>query len=101
MRKTFEIAALFRGRPLQEMHRAVVLLALSGCVTGAAVWKRDDRVTLPILLGAVAADLVVTGVIASQIEDFTVGATIGTAFAVTAVDFGVGCLFGACNPLRL
>jgi hypothetical protein len=86
------------------MQRAAALatvLALSGCVSGATVWKRNDRVSLPLLVGAVAADLVVTGVIASQIEDFTVGASIGTAFAVTAVDFGVGCLFGACNALRL
>jgi hypothetical protein len=83
------------------MHRALLLLALSGCVTGATVWKRDDQVTLPILLGAVAADLVVTGAIASQIEDFTVAATVGTALAVTAADLGIGCLFGACKPLGL
>jgi hypothetical protein len=86
------------------MQRAAALatvLALSGCATGAAIWKRDDRVSLPLLVGAVAADLVVTGVIASQIEDFTLGASIGTAFAVTAVDVAVGCLFGACRPLRL
>jgi hypothetical protein len=85
------------------MHRAPVLLtmlALSGCVTGAGIWKRD-QVTLPMLAGAVAADLVVTGLIASQAQDFTVGASIGTALAVTAVDFGVGCLIGACAPLRL
>jgi len=73
----------------------------SGCVTGAAVWKRNSEVTLPLLLGAVAADLVVTGVVASQLQDFTPGASIGTALAVTAVDFGVGCLLGACRPLRL
>jgi hypothetical protein len=77
-----------------------VTLALSGCVTGAGIWKRD-AVPLPMLVGAVAADLVVTGVIASQIQDFTVGASVGTAVAVTAVDFGVGCLIGACSSLRL
>lgn len=73
----------------------------TGCVTGAAIWKRDSEVKLPLLIGAVAADLVVTGVIASQAQDFTAGAAIGTALAVTAVDFGVGCLFGACRALRL
>jgi hypothetical protein len=86
---------------MQRAAALATLLAFSGCVTGAAVWKRNDRVSLPLLLGAVAADLVVTGVIASQIEDFTVAASIGTTVAVTAVDLGVGCLFGACQPLRL
>jgi hypothetical protein len=88
---------------LQEMQRAAALatvLALSGCVTGAGIWKRD-QVRLPMLVGAVAADLIVTGLIASQAQDFTVGASIGTAFAITAVDFGVGCLIGSCSSLRL
>lgn len=76
-------------------------VALSGCVTGAGVWKRDTGVPLPMLIGAVAADLVVTAVIASQVQDFTVGATIGTALAVTAVDLAVGCLFFSCGSLRL
>ena len=75
-------------------------LALSGCVTGAGIWKKDN-VTLPMLVGGVAADLVVTTVIASQVEDFTLGASIGTAAAVTAVDVAVGCLIGACHSLRL
>lgn len=85
------------------MQRAVALatiLAMSGCVTGAGVWKRD-QVSLPMLAGAVAADLVVTTVIASQVEDFTVGASLGTAAAVTAVDVAVGCLIGSCHSLRL
>jgi hypothetical protein len=85
------------------MHRAAALaltFALSGCVSGAGIWKRD-AVPLPMLVGAVAADLVVTGVIASQIEDFTVGASIGTALAITAADLGIGCLIGACSSLRL
>ncbi len=85
------------------MQRAVALatiLALSGCVTGAGVWKRD-RVSLPMLAGAVAADLVVTTVTASQIEDFTLGASLGTAAAITAVDVAIGCLIGACHSLRL
>ena len=75
-------------------------LVLSGCVTGAGIWKRNE-VSLPMLVGAVAADLVVTTVIASQVQDFTIGASLGTAAAVTAVDVGVGCLIGACHSLRL
>jgi len=85
------------------MQRAAALamtLALSGCVTGAGIWKRDD-VKFPMLVGAVAADIVVTGVIAYQVEDFTVGASLGTAAAATAVDVAVGCLIGACHSLRL
>jgi hypothetical protein len=85
------------------MQRAVALamiLGLSGCVTGAGIWKRD-QVSLPMLAGAVAADLVVTAVVASQVQDFTVGASLGTAAAVTAVDVAVGCLIGSCHSLRL
>lgn len=85
------------------MHRAVALamiLGLSGCVTGAGVWKRD-QVSLPMLAGAVAADLVVTTVVASQVQDFTIGASLGTAAAVTAVDIAIGCLIGSCHSLRL
>jgi hypothetical protein len=85
------------------MQRAAALamsLALAGCVTAAGVWKRD-QVSLPILVGAAAADLVVTSVIASQVEDFTVGASLGTAVAITAVDVTIGCLIGACHALRL
>jgi hypothetical protein len=85
---------------MQRAAALATLLALSGCVTGAGIWKRD-QVKLPMLVGAVAADLVVSGLIASQAQDFTVGASIGTAFAITAVDFGVGCLIGACSSLRL
>ena len=75
-------------------------LALSGCVTGAGIWKRDE-VKLPMLIGAAAADLVVTSVIAYQVEEFTIPASLGTAAAVTAVDVFVGCLIGACHSLRL
>ena len=75
-------------------------IALSGCVTGAGIWKRNE-VPLPMLIGGVAADLVVTTVIASQVQDFTIGASLGTAAAVTAVDVAVGCLIGACHSLRL
>lgn len=87
------------------MRAAIALVAVlgvgGGCVSGAGVWKRDTGVSLPLLVGAVAADLVVTGVIASQLEDFTAAAAIGTAFAVTAADVGIGCLIGACSALRL
>jgi len=81
---------------------AVALAAgSSGCVTSAAVWKRDTGVSMPLLLGAIAADFAVTSVVASQVQDFTLGASLGTGLAVTAVDFGVGCLIGACRSLRL
>jgi hypothetical protein len=85
---------------MQRAAAVAMTLALSGCVTGAGIWKRNE-VPLPMLIGAAAADLVVTTVIASQVEDFTIGAAIGTAFAITAVDVGVGCLIGACHSLRL
>jgi hypothetical protein len=85
---------------MQRAATVAIALALSGCVTGAGVWKRDN-VSLPVLIGGVAADLVVTSVVASQIEDFTIGAALGTAAAVTAVDVAVGCLIGACHSLRL
>ena len=78
---------------MQRAAALTIALALSGCVTGAGIWKRD-QVSLPMLVGAVAADLVVTTVIASQVEDFTIP-------AVTAVDVAVGCLIGACHSLRL
>lgn len=80
---------------------AIALALSSGCVTGAGIWKRDTGVSLPMFVGAVAADLVVTSVVASQVQDFTVGASLGTAAAVTAVDVAAGCLFGACSSLRL
>ena len=92
---------------MQRAAAVTLMVALSAgaagsaCVTGAALWKRDSEVSVPLLVGAVAADLVVTGVVASQVQDFTPGASIGTALAVTAVDFGVGCLIGACRALRL
>jgi hypothetical protein len=89
-----------RRAPRAAAVAVAAALALSGCVTGAGVWKGHE-VPLPLLLGGVAADLVVTGVIASQVQDFTTGASIGTAFAVTAVDVTVGCFLGACSSLRL
>lgn len=82
------------------MRFLLVIALTSGCVTGLGVWKRE-QVTMPMLGGAVAADLVVSGLAASQVENFTTGATIGTALAVTAVDVAIGCVLGACSPLRL
>jgi len=79
---------------------AVLAASSTGCVTGAGVWKRE-QVSMPLLIGAVAADLVVSGAIASQVENFTTGATIGSALAVTAVDVTIGCFLGACSSLRL
>ena len=72
----------------------------AGCVTAAGAWKRHDT-SLPMLIGGAAADLVVTGLIASQVQDFTTGASIGTAFAVTAVDVTIGCFLGACRSVGL
>ena len=82
------------------MVRALLALALAGCVTTAGVVKRDDGVELPLLGGAVAADLVVSSLSASQIEGYSTGASIATALAITAVDVAIGCLIGACAALR-
>lgn len=84
--------------PLASVVLATCVMA--GCVSGVGVWKRDQT-TMPYLVGAVVADIAVTSVIASQVQDFTVGATIGTTLAVTAVDVTIGCFLGACAPLRL
>jgi hypothetical protein len=86
------------------MRRALAVLALAsalgGCVTGIGVWKRE-RTTLPMLIGAAAATLVVTTAIASQAADVSTGGSIAAGVAVTAVDVGIGCLFGACKSLPL
>jgi hypothetical protein len=82
------------------MNRALLALALSGCVTTAGVVKRDDGVGLPLLGGAVAADLVVTSLSASQVQGYSAGASLATGLALTAVDLAVGCLIGACSALR-
>jgi hypothetical protein len=89
------------------MNRALALalvlllaLALPGCVTTAGVVKRDDGVGLPLLGGAVAADLVVSSLSASQIQGYSTGASLATGLALTAVDVAVGCLLGACSALR-
>jgi hypothetical protein len=78
----------------------VAALVTAGCVSGVGVWKHEHT-TMPLLVGAVVADIAVTSVVASQVQDFTAGATIGTTLAVTAVDVTIGCFLGACAPLRL
>ena len=81
------------------MHRALVVLALSGCVTGAGV-VRKDQVSLPILLGAIAADLVVGSLVFAQSDDLSTSGAVATGIAFTAVDLGIGCLIGSCAVLR-
>lgn len=84
------------------MKHALLALALavSGCVTTAGIVKQQD-VSLPLLIGAAAADLVVTSLAASQIQDYSYGGSLATGLAVAAADVAVGCLFGACTSLRL
>jgi len=77
----------------------LALAALGGCVTTAAI-ARPHRVSLPLLAGAAAADLLVVGLLASQAQDFSAGASIAAAAAVTVSDVGVGCILGACGALR-
>jgi hypothetical protein len=82
------------------MKHALLALLVSGCVTTAGFVKKQD-VSLPLLIGAVVADLVVASAAASQIEQYSLGASLATGAALTAVDVAVGCLTGACSSLRL
>lgn len=82
------------------MKHALLALALSGCVTTAGIVKKQD-VSLPLLIGATVADVVVTSVAASQIQGYSYGGSLATGLAFTAVDVAVGCLTGACSSLRL
>jgi uncharacterized membrane protein AbrB (regulator of aidB expression) len=82
------------------MKYALLALALSGCVTTAGIVKKPE-VGLPLLLGAIAADLVVISAAASQIQDYSFGGSLATGAAFTAVDVAIGCLIGACSSLRL
>jgi hypothetical protein len=82
------------------MKHALLVLALSGCITTAGIVKKPE-VSLPLLIGAAIADLVVTSAAASQIQDYSYGGSLATGLALTAVDAAVGCLIGACSVLRL
>jgi uncharacterized membrane protein AbrB (regulator of aidB expression) len=82
------------------MRYALLAVALSGCVTGAGIVKHQD-VSLPLLLGATVADIVVTSVAASQIQEYSYPGSLATGLALTAVDVVVGCLLGSCSSLRL
>jgi NhaP-type Na+/H+ or K+/H+ antiporter len=77
-----------------------VVVACSSCVTTASVIKRDDRVSLPLLFGAVATTFFVTSASAAYITDYSVGAALATGTAVMATDFAIGCLLGGCAELR-
>lgn len=85
------------------MTRAVLVLALScgvtSCVTGAGI-ARKDRVTLPILIGATAADLVVSSLVFAQFDSISTAGAIASGVAFTAVDVGIGCVIGACAVLK-
>lgn len=82
------------------MKHALLALALSSCVTTAGTVKKQD-VGLPLLISATVADLVVTSFAASQIQEYSYGGSLATGLAVTAADVAVGCLVGACTPLKL
>lgn len=82
------------------MKYALLAIALSGCVTTAGIVKKPE-VTLPLLIGAAVADLVVLSLAASQIQDYSLAGSLATGAAITAVDIAVGCLIGACSSLRL
>lgn len=85
---------------LGSMKHALLALALSGCVTTAGIVKKQD-VKLPLLIGAVVADAILISAAASQVQDYSLGASLATGLAITAVDVAVGCLIGACSSLRL
>jgi hypothetical protein len=82
------------------MKHALLVLALSGCVTTAGIVKKQD-VGLPLLIGAAVADIVVISAAASQIQQYSFGGSLATGLAITALDVAVGCLTGACSALRL
>jgi hypothetical protein len=83
-----------------RMKLAALALALSGCVTASGI-AQHQSVSLPWLVGAGAADLVVTSLATSQIRDYSYAGSIATGLALTAVDVAVGCLTGACSSLKL
>jgi uncharacterized protein YcfL len=81
------------------MIRALAVLALGGCVSGAGILRKDE-VTLPLLAGAVAADLVVSALVISRSDSMSTTGAIVSGAALTAIDVGIGCILGACTVLR-
>src|ERR1041384_3066439 len=60
------------------MKFALLALVVSGCVTTAALVKKPE-VTLPILIGAAVADVLVVSLAASQVQDLTTGGAIAAS----------------------
>lgn len=81
------------------MKRLLLVVALGGCVTTAEL-ARTEQMSLPLLAGAVAADLVVSSLVLSQVDSLSTAGAIASGVAFTAVDLGLGCLLGACAVLR-
>ena len=85
------------------MKRALAVLALlscvGACVTGAGI-VRKDRVSLPVLLGAIAADLILTPIVVGNATSTSTNGSIILGLGLTAVDLGAGCAIGACGALR-
>lgn len=84
---------------MKRLVLVAVLAGQAGCVSGAAIIK-PHQVSLPLLIGATVADLVVTTVLASQVQNYSTGGSIATAAAVTAADVAIGCVLGACSSLK-
>ena len=82
------------------MKRALVTLALAGCVTTAGL-VRPRRVSIPLLIGAAAADFIVTTLIASELESFSTAGSIASGLGLTGIDVFVGCVLDACSELKL
>jgi hypothetical protein len=85
---------------MPAMKHALATLALAGCVTTAAL-VRPNRVSIPILIGAAAADFIVTSLIASEGESFGAAGSIASGLGLTGIDVAVGCILGACSELKL
>ena len=84
--------------------KLALVVVLSGCIVGANYTikkSHDEGLSIPVLIAAGVADFVVTSLASSQLESFSVAASVATGLAVTAVDLGVGCILGACQQLSL
>jgi len=87
---------------MPAMRAVVLVLALGlagGCVTGNQIVKLREP-SVPTLVVTTALDLLVIGLVSSQVDGFTTGAIIASTLAGTAADVAVGCILGACAPLR-